>query len=59
MELAVFLLAGRGSRLGDHCADTPKCLIEVGGESILHRMLDHLDERKVKRAVLVLSLIHI
>ncbi len=55
MELAVFLLAGRGSRLGDHCADTPKCLIEVGGESILHRMLDHLDERKVKRAVLVVG----
>lgn len=55
MQLAVFLLAGRGSRLGDHCAEIPKCLIEVNGEPILHRMLDQLDKKKIKRAVLVVG----
>ncbi len=55
MQLAVFLLAGRGSRLGDHCSETPKCLINVNGEKILHRMLDQLDKKRVKRAVLVVG----
>jgi choline kinase len=55
MQLAVFLLAGRGRRLGDHCAEMPKCLVEVNGEPILHRMLDQLDEKNVKRAVLVVG----
>ncbi len=55
MQLAVFLLAGRGSRLGEHCAETPKCLIDVNGELILHRMLDQLNQKKVKRAVLVVG----
>jgi len=55
MQLAVFLLAGRGSRLGEHCVEMPKCLITVNGEPILHRMLDQLDEKKVKRAVLVVG----
>lgn len=55
MQSAVFLLAGRGSRLGDHCAELPKCLIEVNGKPILHRMLDQLDKKRVKRAVLVVG----
>lgn len=55
MKLAVFLLAGRGSRLGDHCAEIPKCLIEVNGKPILHQMLDNLHEKQVEKAVLVVG----
>lgn len=55
MQLAVFLLAGRGSRLGDHCAEIPKCLIKVNEKPILHQMLDELKERKIKRAILVVG----
>jgi choline kinase len=55
MQLAVFLLAGRGSRLGDHCSEIPKCLIKVSGKPILHQMLDKLHEKKIKKAVLVVG----
>lgn len=34
-ELAVVLAAGRGSRLLPHTASTPKCLLDLGGETIL------------------------
>ena len=42
MELnmkAVILAAGRGSRLGKYTDDKPKCLIEIGGETLLDREL--------------------
>ena len=55
MQLAVFLLAGRGSRLGDHCSEIPKCLIKVNRQPILHQMLDKLHEKKIKKAVLVVG----
>ena len=37
---AVIIAAGRGSRLGHHTDDRPKCLVEVGGTSILGRQLE-------------------
>ena len=49
---AVILAAGRGRRLG---ADQPKCLHEVGGESMLVRMLGALRRAGVARASLVLG----
>jgi choline kinase len=36
---AVILAAGRGSRLGVLTAERPKCLLEVGGEPLLHWQL--------------------
>lgn len=39
---AVILAAGRGSRLGQYTEDRPKCLIEVGGRTLLERHLDAL-----------------
>jgi choline kinase len=39
---AVILAAGRGSRLGRHTDDQPKCLVEVGGRSLLDRHLETL-----------------
>lgn len=41
---AVILAAGRGSRLGPHTDDRPKCLVEVGGRSLLDRHLATLAE---------------
>lgn len=39
MTLAVILAAGVGSRLHPLTLDRPKCLVDLGGESILHRMV--------------------
>lgn len=51
MELnmkAVILAAGRGSRLGKYTDDKPKCLIEIGGETLLDRELRLLSELGIK-----------
>lgn len=39
---AVILAAGKGSRLGKLTQEKPKCLVEVGGETILSRQLHTL-----------------
>lgn len=36
---AVILAAGRGSRMGAHTDDRPKCLVEVGGRPLLARQV--------------------
>lgn len=54
-EDALFLLAGRGRRLGEMGDGLPKCLVPVGGIPILHRMLDQLRARGCRRAVLVIG----
>jgi L-glutamine-phosphate cytidylyltransferase len=35
----VILAAGKGSRLNGTAGDTPKCLIEIGGETLLERQI--------------------
>ena len=40
---AVILAAGKGSRLGALTLSKPKCLVEVGGETILSRQLGTLE----------------
>jgi choline kinase len=39
---AIIVAAGMGRRLGPHTADIPKCMVEVGGKSILARQVDAL-----------------
>lgn len=39
---AIIVAAGRGRRLGPETAEIPKCMVTVGGRSILHRQLDAL-----------------
>jgi hypothetical protein len=52
---AVLLAAGRGSRLGAHTDDRPKCMVEVAGRSMLERMLDELLVLGVQRLILVVG----
>lgn len=47
---AVLLAAGRGRRLG---LDGPKCLLEIGGQSLLSRHLSHLEGAGVTALTIV------
>lgn len=53
MRQAVVLAAGTGSRLRPLTEARPKCLLEIGGRSLLDRLLDQLAEAGVDRVVLV------
>jgi choline kinase len=52
---AVILAAGRGSRLGPLGASLPKCLVEVGGRSLVEHQLGALRELGVRRVVVVVG----
>jgi choline kinase len=39
---AIIVAAGRGRRLGPETSEIPKCMVAVGGRSILHRQIDAL-----------------
>lgn len=49
----VILVAGIGSRLRPHTDDRPKCLVEVGGEAMLGRLLRQAAVAGCSEAVLV------
>lgn len=54
MELtAVILAAGSGTRLRPLTLETPKCLLDVGGRSILARQLDRVHAAGIRQAVVV------
>ena len=50
---AVLLAAGRGARLGALTASRPKCMLEVGGRSLIQRWLDALDDTGLASRVVV------
>jgi len=52
---AVILAAGVGKRLGAVTGNRPKCLLEIGGRSLLTRYLDALLEAGIKVIVLVVG----
>ena len=52
---AIILAAGRGWRLKPYTETTPKCLVEIGGKTLLQRYLDALKELGVPEAVLVVG----
>lgn len=39
---ALILAAGRGSRMGLHCSDRPKCLLELDGRPLIERQIEAL-----------------
>jgi L-glutamine-phosphate cytidylyltransferase len=51
---AVILAAGKGTRL-DGAAIKPKCLVEVGGSTLLHRQIAELSRLNVKKIVVVIG----
>lgn len=51
---AIILAAGKGTRL-DGAAVKPKCLVEVGGSTLLHRQIDSLRSLNVKKIVVVIG----
>lgn len=53
IEDAIILSAGQGSRLLPVTATRPKCLVEVGGKTLLERQLAALAEVGLKRALVV------
>lgn len=50
---AVILAAGTGTRLRPLTLDTPKCLLDVGGKTILSRQLDRIAAAGIERVVIV------
>jgi choline kinase len=51
-KTAVLLVAGMGTRLAPLTNDRPKALVDIGGETILHRAVRVLREHGVRRIVL-------
>jgi choline kinase len=52
---AIILAAGVGKRLWEVTQHRPKCLIEIGGRSLLHRYLESLAAIGVRRADIVVG----
>ena len=51
---AIILAAGKGTRL-DGAAVKPKCLVEIGGSTLLHRQIDTLRSLNVHEIVVVVG----
>jgi choline kinase len=51
---AIILAAGKGTRL-DGAAVKPKCLVEIGGITLLQRQIDALRDANIKRIVVVVG----
>jgi choline kinase len=58
IEDAIVLSAGQGSRLLPVTATIPKCLVAVGGQTLLARQLAALAEAGLKRALVVTGYRH-
>lgn len=52
---AVILAAGMGKRLGELTKGNTKCMIEVGGETLISRLLRQLDKFNLSRVVMVVG----
>ena len=51
---AIILAAGKGTRL-DGAAVKPKCLVEIGGITLLQRQIESLKDANIKRIVIVVG----
>lgn len=50
---AIILAAGMGRRLKEHTKDKTKCMVEVGGRTLIERTLRILDEEGLSRIVVI------
>lgn len=53
VSTALLLAAGAGTRLNSGAEAMPKCLVDVGGISILERLLSNFRENGIRRLVIV------
>ncbi len=53
--LAVILAAGKGKRLKEITKDMPKCLIEIGGKSIIERQIEILNKNGINEIYVVVG----
>ena len=51
---AIILAAGKGTRL-DGAAVKPKCLVEIGGQTLLQRQIESLRDANINRIVIVVG----
>ncbi len=58
MMQAVILAAGRGRRLASVSNGTPKCLVRVGGESLIEQQLKILEHLGIDRIGVVVGYQH-
>lgn len=58
IDTAVILAAGQGTRLHPYTIDKPKCLVEVGGKSMLEYTLQHLESAGYMKLVIVTGFKH-
>jgi choline kinase len=53
IKQAIILAAGKGRRLWPYTQDLPKCLLNVGGKTIIEHQVDALYSQKVERITVV------
>jgi len=52
---AIILAAGLGTRLGNQGEDTPKCLLEIEGKTLLERHVDELNAKGIEEIYVVVG----
>lgn len=52
---AVILAAGMGKRLKELTQDNTKCMVQVNGVSLIERMLEQIERKKLSRIVIVVG----
>ena len=52
---AIILAAGMGKRLGELTQGNTKCMIRVGGETLIERVLRQLDALHLSRIIIVIG----
>lgn len=52
---AIILAAGMGKRLGKYTRNHTKCMVEVGGETLISRLLHQLDRLHISRIIMVVG----
>ena len=52
---AIILAAGMGKRLGEYTQNNTKCMVRVGGETLVERVLGQLDKLQLSRIIIVIG----